>query len=819
MLMVLTEKSYCMNQTKQIILPITGMTCANCVSTIERNLNKLRGVENTSVNLSSERATVEFHPESLGLNDLVMRIQKAGYGVAEGKADLILSSPIDSNDARAIEKKLKMVEGVREIRINLSSNRVMVKYIPTMVNQAEIRRKLVEVGFHAIEEGVGDVDAEILAHDNEIARQKKLLITGIIFTLPLFLLSMANDLGSLPRGIEQSPWIYLVMLILATPVQFIVGRDFYIGAFKSIRNRSANMDVLIALGSSVAYFYSIIVTFGFINGHVYFETSALIITLIRLGKYLEAKAKGRTSDAVKKLMNLQVKTARVIRDGSEMEIRTDDVRIGDVVLVKPGEKIPVDGVIVSGRTSLDESMLTGESLPVDKNQGDQVIGSTLNKTGLIQFEATKVGKDTTLAQIVKLVEEAQGSKAPIQKLADKVSEYFVPVVIIIAIATFLYWVTIGGSSMAGMGNSTVTNALINMVAVLVIACPCAMGLATPTAIMVGTGRGAEMGILIRSGEILQITGSINTIILDKTGTITRGQPIVTDIYSSNSKYDENEILRIAASLEKGSEHPLGEALVAEAGNRALKLSIPSGFSTVSGMGVHGEIDNISVMVGNSKMMVNVTKNDEQVGKKADALEADAKTPIYISIDGILSGVFGVADDIKLDSAGAIEELHKMKLRVIMLTGDNKHTASSIARKVGVEEVISEVLPNEKSAKVKSIQEKERVVAMVGDGINDAPALAQADVGMAIGTGTDVAIAAAPITLMSGSLKSVARAIRLSRKTLRVIKENLFWAFIYNIILIPVAAAGMLNPILAAAAMAFSSVFVISNSLRLRKMKL
>ena len=808
-----------MQPTKQIILPITGMTCANCVSTVERNLKKLSGVENASVNLSSERATVEFHPESVGLDDVIARINKAGYGVAEGEADLILARSIDNNDARAIEKKLDEIEGIVDVKINLASNRLLVKYIPTMVNQAEIRRKLSEMGFSVVEEDAGEEDAEFLAHDKEIRRQKRLLLTGVIFTVPLFLLSMANDLGLLPMGVAHASWLNWVMLALATPVQFIVGKDFYTGAFKSLRNRSANMDVLIALGSSVAYFYSVIVTFGVIDSHVYFETSAMIITLIRLGKYLEAKAKGRTSEAVKKLISLQPKTARIIRNGEELEIKTDEVKLGEILVVRPGEKIPVDGVIISGRTTLDESMLTGESLPVEKQQGDPVIGSTLNKTGLIQFEATKVGKDTTLSQIVKLVEEAQGSKAPIQKLADRVSEYFVPAVIILALGTFLYWMFIAGPAMQGMSNSTFTNALINMVAVLVIACPCAMGLATPTAIMVGTGRGAEMGILIRSGEALQIAGSVNTVVLDKTGTITRGQPVVTDIFSLDTKYVENEILRIAASLEKGSEHPLGEALVAEAGNRDLKLTEPVGFSAIPGMGVRGEIDHLAVLVGNSKMIGYDFQHNNHIGIKTTELQKDAKTPIYISIDGLITGIFGVADDIKPDSAEAIIELKKMKLHVVMLTGDNTHTANSIARKVGVEEVISDVMPDGKSEKVIAIQKLNRVVAMVGDGINDAPALAQADVGMAIGTGTDVAIAAAPITLMSGSLKSVPRAINLSRRTLRVIKENLFWAFIYNIILIPVAAAGMLNPMLAAGAMAFSSVFVVSNSLRLRKMRI
>lgn len=807
-----------MSNTRQIILPITGMTCANCVSTVERNIRKLPGVEQVSVNLSSERATVEFQPEQVGIPDVVGRIQKAGYGVAEGDAEFILTREIDPNDVRVIEKSLKSIEGINKTNVNLANNKVMISYIPTLVNQAEIRKRLVEIGFPVLEKEGEEVDAEALAHEREIAHQRKLLITGIIFTVPLFILSMANDLGFLPLSIQESSWLNWVMLALATPVQFYVGRDYYVGAYKSLRNRSANMDVLIALGSSVAYFYSLIVTLGFLNGHVYFETSAMIITLIRLGKYLEARAKGRTSEAVKKLVSLQVRNARVLRGGQEVEIKTEDVRLGDIVLVKPGEKIPVDGVILSGRTTLDESMLTGESIPVEKGQGDQVIGSTLNKSGLIQFEAIKVGKDTTLAQIVRLVEEAQGSKAPIQKLADRVSEYFVPAVILIAIGTFLYWFFFQPAGMAGMENTAFTTALINMVAVLVIACPCAMGLATPTAIMVGTGRGAEMGILIRSGEALQVAGSADTVVLDKTGTITRGQPVVTDLVSLNEKFTPNEVLKFAASVEKGSEHPLGEALVAEAGNLNLQLENPLGFQSIPGLGVNAEVAGHSIKVGNSKYLDSFLVNIPDARTQIARMQSEAKTTVLVVIDEILSGVIGIADEVKSDSYEAIADLAKLKLSVVMLTGDNNATALEIARKVNIPEVISDVLPDGKNEQIKSIQLQKRVVIMVGDGINDAPALAQADVGMAIGTGTEVAIASAAITLISGSLKSVARAVKLSRKTLRVIKENLFWAFVYNIILIPVAMMGKLNPMLAAAAMAFSSVFVVTNSLRLRKMK-
>ncbi|MFO3796031.1 MAG: copper-translocating P-type ATPase, partial [Anaerolineales bacterium] len=609
----------------------------------------------------------------------------------------------------------------------------------------------------------------------------------------------------------HAPWVHYLMWALATPVQFYVGWHYYVGGYKAMRNGSANMDVLIAMGASIAYLYSVVVTLGWLSGHVYFETAAVIITLIRLGKYLEARAKGRTSEAIKKLMSLRAKTARLVREGQEMEVPVDEVRVGDVILVRPGEKIPVDGVVIEGRSAVDESMLTGESLPVEKGPGDMVIGATLNKQGFLRFEATKVGKETALAQIIRLVEEAQGSKAPIQRLADQVSAVFVPTVILIASIAFLFWYFVGDP-----GN--LTHALVNMVAVLVIACPCALGLATPTAVMVGTGKGAEMGILFRNSEALEQLGRVNLIVLDKTGTITQGQPQVTDVVTRDA-WDADTVLRLAAAVEKGSEHPLGEAIWAEATRRGWTLDEIAAFQAIAGEGVQAEVNGRLVRVGNARLMERYNLNLAEVQSIVERLQSEAKTAMLLAVDGAIAGVIAVADTLKEGSLEAIQEMRRMGLRVMMLTGDNPRTAQAIARKVGVDEVLAEVLPEAKAQEVKKLQAMGNLVAMVGDGVNDAPALAQADVGIAIGSGTDVAIATAPLTLISGDLRGVPRAIRLSRRTLRTIKQNLFWAFFYNVILIPAAALGYLNPILAAAAMSFSSVFVVSNSLRLRKAKL
>ncbi|MFL0584343.1 heavy metal translocating P-type ATPase [Solibacillus silvestris] len=799
--------------SKEASIQITGMTCAACAMRIEKGLNKMEGVEQATVNLALEKSSIKYDPSKLSEADFEKKIEALGYGVIKQKAEFEITGMTCAACATRIEKGLNKMEGVAIANVNLALEKATIEFNPSEVTISDIISKVEKLGYGAHqkqdERGQGD------HREKHIKDQQRKFIFSAILSLPL-LWTMVGHFSFTSflyvPDFLMNPWI---QMLLATPVQFIIGKQFYVGAYKSLRNGSANMDVLVAMGTSAAYFYSVyqaIVTAGEHHGpHLYFETSAVLITLIVLGKLFEAKAKGRSSEAIKKLMGLQAKTAIVVRDGIEKEIPLEEVVTGDIILVKPGEKIPVDGEVVEGTSAIDESMLTGESLPVDKKAGDLLYGSTINKNGFIKMTATKVGRDTALAQIIKVVEDAQGSKAPIQRMADKISGIFVPIVVGFAIFTFLVWII-------WIKPGEFTPALEVLIAILVIACPCALGLATPTSIMAGSGRAAEFGILFKGGEHLEQTQSIDTVVVDKTGTVTHGKPVLTDVLVVDGQ-DEEKFLSLIGAAEKQSEHPLAQAIVQGIQERGIDLGNIQFFEAIPGYGVQATVSGHGVIIGTRKLMQQYGINIQSVLPTMEELERNGKTAMLAGINGHYAGLVAVADTIKDTSREAIHRLQEMGIQVIMMTGDNERTAQAIGKEVGVDSVIAEVLPEGKAEEVNKLKQQGKKVAMVGDGINDAPALATADIGMAIGTGTDVAMEAADITLIRGDLNSIADAIIMSRKTMRNIKQNLFWAFAYNTIGIPIAAIGLLAPWVAGAAMAFSSVSVVLNALRLQRVNL
>ena len=841
-----------MNRTRQFSVPVIGMTCLGCAATVEDSSKQADGVEDAEVNFASERLTLTLdatHGQANeALAEVCQLVERAGYKIPT----LTLSLPITGMSctacANAIEKAVREVDGVVYATVNFAAEQANVEYMSGLGSRTPIVDAIRRAGYDTISAALPEreedqvEDAESQARAAAIRHEFFRLLVGTIFSLPLLIISMGRDFGLLGMWAKAS-WMDWLLLVLATPVQFYVGWDYYVGAFKSLRNRSANMDVLVAMGTTVAYVFSLAVLVAksvgseALGDHIYFETSAVIITLIVLGKLLEARAKGRTSAAIKELIGLQSRSARVLREGEELDVPVEEVMVGDLVVVRPGEKIPVDGIVISGKSSVDESMFTGESLPVEKVAGSEVFGATLNKQGLMRIEAAKVGRETALAQIIRLVEEAQGSKAPIQRVVDQVAAYFVPAVIGLACVTFAVWMFAGAGIVA---------ALLRVVAVLVIACPCAMGLATPTSIMVGIGKGAGLGILFRNSVALEHTQKVTAVLLDKTGTITRGEPEVTDLVVSedmpgngsgglpkalSAPPGRTDLLRLAASAERGSEHPLGEAIVRSAQAQGLALAEPAQFEALAGHGVIAQVEDKQILLGNLRLMEREKVDLNGLVPRYEDLQAEAKSTIWLAVDGQAAALIAVADTVKEGSGEAVAALCKMGLTVAMLTGDNQATADAIAREVGVNRVFAELLPGQKVDQVKAMQAEGFRVAMLGDGINDAPALAQADVGIAIGAGTDVAMEAADVTLIRGDLRSVPQAIILSRATMRNIRQNLSWAFGYNVALLPIAAGVLapfawappflqqLHPILAAAAMAFSSVSVIINALRLRQFQL
>lgn len=784
-----------------VTLPISGMSCAACSARVERELGRLEGVVSASVNLALEKAAITYNPQQITPGDIIDRIRAIGYDVGSETLELLVSGMSCAACSRRVEEKLNSLPGVTEAAVNLAAGQAWVKYIPGLISPREMCEAIRALGYEA--RPAADISWE--EHDRfqrkEVRLQACRFIAAAVLTLPFFVAMVLHLLFNLDHFM-LNPWLQLA---LASPVQFVAGWQFYRGAYHSLKNRGANMDVLVALGTSAAFFYSVVSLFaGW--GLYYFEASAMLITLILLGKLLETVAKGKTSEAIKKLISLQAKTAHLLREGVEEDVPIDEVQVDDIILVRPGERIPVDGLILEGHSSVDESMLTGESLPVEKQPGDKVVGGSINHQGSIIFRAEKVGKETALAQIIRLVEEAQSSKAPVQRLADKVSGIFVPTVLAIALLTFAYWYTNGAGFNA---------ALMHTVTVLVVACPCALGLATPTAIMVGTGVGAQRGILIRGGEHLELAGRIDTVVLDKTGTITRGLPAVTD-FQAFAPWEEQELLGIMASAEKKSEHPLGQAVVRRAEEAGVPLAEISDFQAIAGQGICFRRGEETWYIGNEILAAAQGVDLTPVSEQKNNWEKEGKTVILAMKGQQIAGMAAVADTVKDNAAAVISELRQMGLSVYMLTGDRQPAAEAIARQVGIDNIIAEVLPDRKAEEIQKLKNAGRTVAMVGDGINDAPALATADVGIAMSTGTDVAIESGSIVLLRGDLKGIASAVRLSRRTLGKIRQNLFWAFFYNLICIPLAVCGVFSPVMGGAAMAFSSVSVVTNSLLLKR---
>jgi Cu+-exporting ATPase len=807
---------------KTVSLPITGMSCASCAAKIEKGIAGLSGIVSASVNFAAEKITVTYAPEKVHLGDFVKAVKELGYGAGVESVTISVRGMSCASCVQKVTKALEKVDGVVSASVNFAAERADVNYLPTVATLDDLMTAIKDAGYEPLpqaeEEDLLERDARIKRE--ELSRLKRKFVFAAVVSVPVMIGTMAHVLPWVPDFLGSN----ILLLLLATPVQFWSGWQFYRGAWAALKHFSSDMNTLIAVGTSSAYFYSAAVTFfpdffaSSAVGHaVYFDTATAIIALILLGRLLELRARGQTGEAIKKLIGLKAKTARVIRQGVEYDIPVADVLTGEIVVMRPGEKIPVDGIITEGFSTIDESMISGESLPVEKKAGDEVIGATMNRTGAFRFRATRVGKDTTLSQIVKMVEQAQGSKPPIARLVDVIAGYFVPVVIVLAVITFIVWYAFGPEP-------ALTFALLNFIAVLIIACPCAMGLATPTSIMVGTGKGAENGILIRGGEALETAHKLDTIVLDKTGTLTKGQPSVKGA-APLSGVSVEDMIFFAASAEKGSEHPLGEAIVRRAAELGIKPVDPAAFEALPGRGIKASVEGKEVLLGNERLLSEKGIDVTPARREAERFSDEGMTPVFLAAGGSLKGVIAIADTLKENSKEAIEAFRRLKLDVVIITGDNKRTARAVADELGVARVLSEVLPQDKAREVKKLQDEGRKVAMVGDGINDAPALAQADVGIAIGTGTDVAMEASDITLIGGDLRSIVTAIALSRATIRNIKQNLFWAFIYNILLIPVAAGALypafgilLDPMFAAGAMGLSSVSVVSNALRLKRFK-